>query len=593
MKFDNILVSDNAYFYKRVKTFDSQIIEALFNTISSDKIDDFLLNEIKEVKNLVTYSICVYKFYSKPNFLDESVVTETEIKYAFIIIIEYDDYVVISKRNISSLKTFNDYIDNLDYLTLSRLYVTDKTLFEKFNMLNMNISDRALRNKTVQAINLKDNFSSLGANKYILQNIRIRENNNLISMAFNTSKISRLSTKNDLENLFNWIVKVVEDIKSFKPKDTYLDIFAQSLDFAQHINTAKPIGILFDFSRLLEQTEKIEYNYLDGRKISIEKFSKNFSRLFLISETTLPNGDIRYEINTANEKKMKIDKTLILKKNKISISIQSKKLENIVFHRIDRTKINLTDYLRNNSNFLVTFDSIDLVYYTKKLFRDSRLMQNIENFISVFKTIKELNDTVSEKGEDTLSPTDTVFKADSVFGLTVNSIAKNDDFLICDDLGKEWADFIGIKGESIIFYHCKHGDSVMSAKAFHDIVGQALKNIGKLTPSDSDLKNKKIWGEYYKGKKVQTKIKRLIRGVSVARFLYNFSHIVFRPNHRREINLVVDFISKKDLTSRLQTLRKTQTCKGKSEVIQILWFLSSLIATCQENFIDINIYSKE
>jgi hypothetical protein len=221
------------------------------------------------------------------------------------------------------------------------------------------------------------------------------------------------------------------------------------------------------------------------------------------------------------------------------------------------------------------------------------LLQNIENFISVFKPLKELKDTVSEKGESTITASDTVFKSDSVFGTTVTKIAFKDDFLICDDFGKEWADFIGLKGESIIFYHCKHGDSVMSATAFHDIVGQALKNIGKLTPSESDLKNKRIWEKDYKTKKVQTKIKRLIKGASVSKFLSTFSQVVFRPNHRREISLVVNFISKKELTSRLQTLKKTHTCKGKSEVIQILWFLSSLIATCQENFIDINIYSKE
>lgn len=593
MKFDDILVSDNAYFYNKLKHFDEKIIEALFDSISVGKIGGFLLKEIKKKRTSVTYSLCVFKFESRPTFLDENVKGEIEIKYAYAIIVEYDNYVVISKRNIQTLKALNDYIDNLDYVTLSRLYITDKTLFEKFNMLNMNISDRALRNKIVEAVDLKDNFSSLGANKYILQNIRIRENNSLISLAFNTSKISRFSSKSELDNLFTWIVKVIKDIKSFKLKDTYLDVFAQALDFSQNISTAKPIGILFDFSRLVEHTTYIKYDYLSSKEISIEKFSKRFSKLFLITETTTAKGTSVFKINTANEKKLAIDKSLSLKINKNSITIHSKKFEKIIFHKDDNTEICLSDYLKNNSNFLVTFDSIDLVYYSKKLFRDSRLLQNIDNFISVFKPIKRLNSTVSEKGEKSFTVNDTSFRSDSVFGLTIAEIANNDDYLICDDLGKEWADFIGIKGDTIKFYHCKHGDSVMSATAFHDIVGQALKNIGKLTPSDSELKNKNIWEKKYKGKQIQTKIKRLIIGSSVPKFLSLFSVIKYRPNHRREINLVIDFISKRDLTSRLSALKKTHSCKGKSEVIQILWFLSSLIATCQENFIDINIYSKE
>jgi hypothetical protein len=45
----------------------------------------------------------------------------------------------------------------------------------------------------------------------------------------------------------------------------------------------------------------------------------------------------------------------------------------------------------------------------------------------------------------------------------------------------------------------------MSATAFHDIVGQALKNIGKLTPSNSDLKDKKYGKKIIRGKKFKRK----------------------------------------------------------------------------------------
>ena len=65
-----------------------------------------------------------------------------------------------------------------------------------------------------------------------------------------------------------------------------------------------------------------------------------------------------------------------------------------------------------------------------------------------------------EKG--TFTPTHTVFDPDSTFGVVVNSVANGDDVLVCDDLGDEWADFIGLNSTSnprrISFYHAKHGN---------------------------------------------------------------------------------------------------------------------------------------
>ena len=59
-----------------------------------------------------------------------------------------------------------------------------------------------------------------------------------------------------------------------------------------------------------------------------------------------------------------------------------------------------------------------------------------------------------------------------------------DELLICDDLGKECADFVAanFKNHQLALIHAKTGEGKkISASAFHDVVAQAMKNLVYLT----------------------------------------------------------------------------------------------------------------
>src|SRR3546814_21053572 len=76
------------------------------------------------------------------------------------------------------------------------------------------------------------------------------------------------------------------------------------------------------------------------------------------------------------------------------------------------------------------------------------------------------------------------FSGGSVFQIVVDRIAEDCNILICDDLGDEWADFIGLSTDGspnmVSFYHAKHGIRSLGASPFHEAVGQALKNLGRM-----------------------------------------------------------------------------------------------------------------
>src|SRR5690606_20093735 len=111
----------------------------------------------------------------------------------------------------------------------------------------------------------------------------------------------------------------------------------------------------------------------------------------------------------------------------------------------------------------------------------------------VFTPYQELEAVTSEKGNFTANST--AFEENSLFGFVESSFLANSEYFICDDLGKEWADHIELKDESITFYHSKYKDSSFSATAFQDIIGQAQKNLGNLSPSDNQWPIKQTFWE--------------------------------------------------------------------------------------------------
>lgn len=157
------------------------------------------------------------------------------------------------------------------------------------------------------------------------------------------------------------------------------------------------------------------------------------------------------------------------------------------------------------------------------------------------------------------------------------------NFFVCDDLGREWADHIGVTEEKVMFYLSKYKDSTFSATSFQDIVGQAQKNLGNLTAQDYQLASKR---DFWNGIYPNSEIKRLRKGDDVDDFINQFKAAIKNPYLKREMYLVINFISKSELQENLNKLKSGITFGQKNETIQILWFISSLVSSCKEVNVD-------
>ncbi|MBX2981671.1 MAG: hypothetical protein KF843_03280 [Flavobacteriales bacterium] len=581
----DLLVSGNGYFYKRMQKIPNQAIEKVFRDVAADKKGSKPL--VRVVRNThvvgsktIRYSICVLRYPDQPSFLRKPLTGWHETKYAFLLIVEVDDNVAVYKRNASNMGELDAYIEPLDYVTISRLFVDGGTQFEKFYVSQLSTAEHAIRNQSMEANNLAGVIPRLGAPKKIVQNLRVLNGSDRRSISCNTSRINNLSEKNDLNAFFSWVVSTFSLIDGFKPRATYLDNFSTPVSYSAHRTSLHPSSILIKLDKLKDDVERQRISHI-YRVDDSGAFDKNLSLSDLIETVegafeVVPDG-IKWKIQHG------IYDDLELKLYEKSMGIRSAKLKAIRLD-FDGDEQDLLGYLNHRHDFIVNFFNVEFVYTMRKLWKDHRLLEDLDGFMSVFSGHAELAGMKSEKG--LFSMGQKTFDSNSTFGFIVEKLAAKSQVLICDDQATEWADFIGIDKDNLSFYHAKYvSDPGLSASKLHEVIGQAHKNIGFLEPDDAVLsKRMSKWGEVYSNDGVKTAIPRLVipppgGHPSLAAF---YSTSLGRPNVKKKVHLVITSISRSQLVSALAQLKAGASFGRKAETIQILWFVSSLAANCRE-----------
>ena len=172
-----------------------------------------------------------------------------------------------------------------------------------------------------------------------------------------------------------------------------------------------------------------------------------------------------------------------------------------------------------------------------------------------------------------------------MFGIVVDGIAREDSTLVCDDLGDEWADFIGLntRGEVPIlsFYHAKHGPLSLGASPFHVAVSLAIKNLGRLA-LPAEVMDGKIasWGAAYSNGGVQTQTPRILRGGNAVALAQSFREARLSPGLVKRVCIVTSSLSRQQVADTLQAIRQGQA--PAAHFVQLYWLLLSFFSACVE-----------
>lgn len=608
---DDFIFLENASFYTlKDELNDAQmnnLIKSLFNDILNKGIEGEKYVDIRrDCHNDVKYSLLAYKRVIRPSCIYKDVLLDKkwmERKFAYLFIVEYERYVVISKRNIPSIKKLRDRLKVVNYETLRSVLVKDNAKFQRFGMSNTDVSVSAMRSKTVEADNLIEVFPVIGANSFKLNSYRMAlpqengEDDELLSVAMNMSRINQIGIRTKWQQLISWIKSIVDAIIAYHQNedDSFLTIFAHPVDFATEYREGRliPNSVLFQIisvindENIINITRKWEENDEEHREdINKTYLYTRFHQAFDV----IPHNDGYYYASLGDEVIAKI----IVSEN--GIELHSEILEKIwLTTNVDNENTgneeicNLLDYIIENGYFVIHFENPYLKYTGNELFKDSSLWDRLDEFLDVFEEDEFLSNNLTEKG--TFREGQTSFDGNTLFSFCENKYQEEGKIMICDDLGTEWADHILIGKDSVKLFAAKHKDLCFSASAFQEVVGQVQKNLGVFYPLNSTWDGKREkWSKNYVNSNVQTSIPRVrTEGTTADDAINLWQKALKSANYKRDVYLVIDFISKQRLSDCLSRIKNRENIAEKKEAIPLLWLLSAFISACQNMNIGVHI----
>jgi hypothetical protein len=592
---DWLRTAKSAHFQKKAKRPPKKAIVDLFRTIrqNSEAPSNNIFHHVKESLGHASWSALAFLYERDPSFLDSPDGDVKERVCGFLLLVEYRDYAALFKSNLdvpSEFKTkyFQRIGDNRVEAAIARADV----VFEQIRLRNMAASKYALRNKTLEANDLQSVIGPAGASRYVPRAYRVRQGGNHYSATPDTGKISMRSDRAGYEGLVQWAVAVIDLlINQNAAPSAFIRAFARPIDLSSLAPTTTPTHFAIDVARLTEELfEAPEVMQLlrgvGNNAAALDKAA--IDAILTALDQSLSIRKVRSEMRLIRLVDNAHVGVINIGKTRISLrKLTLPEIENIYVKPANQPAndedngVPLKRYIDQNNFFTVLFSDPTIVYLDGELYKDDSLTDGTV-FLSYIKTDSQLSAATSEKGTFTVAHT--TFDADSVFGVLVGRIAANDEVLVCDDLGDEWADFIGINAshqpKTISFYHAKYATPSLGASPLQIVVSQAIKNLSRINLAENDVGAKSgKWANAYANDNVVTAIPRIIRGDEV--LLQNkIIDALSSPDTIRRVFIVTPSLSRAHLEQRFAAFRGGEA--PEPHFVQLYQLLRSYYSACIE-----------
>lgn len=584
LDYKQLLVNENAYFFKLKKPLVKRDIELVFQqSLAHKRATRMFEAKIRESyvhggREIAKISYDIFKFRKKPSFLTDDVPDSYEIKYGLFMVVESLDLIAVVRKNVSGVKLLYELVEKIDYDILIRFLSSPDTKYEKIVSNSMNVASNAMQKKTNEASDLQGVLSRFGTSKQIISSLRVGNKENKSTVAVNTSRVNSFNVQNEFVPALLWMVGMMNLIRrAIKaiPESHFIDSFAKPVKYDDVIDDLTPTHLIIRLNELKDDidrgvVEKI-YNPNTKKNINFETEVLSYERLFELEEDMAG-------VFVSGETTVKV------KEKYISFSI--KPFKEIMLDFGGDHDIDLNTYIKSRHAFLIVFDKPQFVYSHGKIFEDSRLLGDKDYFMNTFIPFEELKSIDSEKGTNYVT-SDTTFKPNSLFRFVEDNFISTASYLLCDDLATEWGDFISIGTDDIIFFHLKHNKDGFSASNLETVFGQAEKNFGVLQLTEELIEaRRKKWVGNYKLNKVATAIKRMRKhppGQQSIDDLIKYAEAVSsNPHVRRKVYVVVNFLSKSEVSKMFDAVKNGKPMTRKGVALQLIWLINGILALTTE-----------
>jgi hypothetical protein len=594
---EHLNVGRVAHFYRRKKRLSNAAIGTLFKTLRSNASTPSrnLFSARRVALSRSKYSAICFSFKRSPAFLDKEA-KATERIFGFLLIVEKGDFVAVLKSGLDLPSTFKaDYLDKVGSERVERAIARHDAVFEKLRLKNMSTSKFALRAKTVEASDLVNAVATSSASRFAPQGYSVRRSDGTYSATPSTGRISIRADRATYEDAIHWAAEVI-DLLAAETGETsaFIRNFARPTELSAIPTDVRPTYIAIDVpslasvlfeseGRTIRLVRPNQNSFLEMAKVEIDPILEDLDRSFPVHLEQMQN-DIVHPEDQARIGLLKVGKTRISLQGFTLSSIDGIFVEDAALPvGTDADRKPLARYLDLEDLFTVLFSDLALAYIDGTLYRDEALLGGGANFLSHLQAAPPLAEAISEKGAFVAGQE--AFDDTSVFRAVVDHIAHDADVLLCDDLGDEWADFIGISTvthpEMVSFYHAKHGARSLSAAAFHDSVGQAIKNLGRMTlPSEAMQAKYASWEAPYRGLGAITAIPRIIRGGGRVEIEQKIRKVGSAPDLLKRVFIVTSSLSRAEVETAF-----TAAAAGEppsAHFVQLYWLLMSYFSACAE-----------
>ncbi|MGV3466549.1 MAG: DEAD/DEAH box helicase, partial [Heyndrickxia sp.] len=442
-------------------------------------------------------------------------------------------------------------------------------------LLNTDIGNGNLRSKDLAAASIESTAPGLADHGYFPSRMEAIVLNGSGTqkryLGFQNGRITDFSAKRvEYSDFINWVKDVKDELNTSSPSNAIYSLmnrYAQKVDAP--INT-EAVSILLDLD------QEVLNQYVFGAEKQDLEFEDTCGTVSGGKFTLSVNGkDFVFEIIYKPENKRYL--------------ISCKELEGIVTN-IEEEGPSLLSVLNASQAFRIILKGNKHIYAYRTFFQPglNLISKNRDlDLKHLFHKHPCITAIKSEKGNDKLLASSNQWHQNTLFGLIARGgVGYADkvlesafcfDYVLCDDLGNEIADFIAIDEakKKVVLIHVKAGKSKLSASSFQEICGQAVKNLDYLVPyyaKDPKL-NLSKWAKPWSLDGIGT-ANRIVKGkITPSAFWKKYIQMIPDPSLSREVWLCVGNML--DYNAFEKEFKKANLEDVKPEAIQLVYLLRS------------------
>lgn len=562
-----------------------------FERICKNIIDNIIVNEkgkiIYELQSNEEFNlVIIYSVYKNSPYLINNYFIEPKLGIT-VVKLEGDFLFYYDSNNIVCSE-IAAYTEKIGSEFLQKLF-DDKSEFKQLTINNGYVVDNNIRRQVVFTENMNNVAPSI-TDKYkfcttIYGTVKGDNNHQRTRyIGFSNSRVSDSSYLFTLDDYMSWLTHLSTQLNNRNVKNRIFDRYAPVTSVPTDTD---PINILFSIDE--KQRESIVDSF--GKPMYWEKI------VYDIKEN-------QFEL-TFNEQVYKIKISYDSVNGKYNLQKVDERYLGI---RCISENKDLIKYLNKEQNFQVLTKNCDSLYLKGNFYKlgietfDERLNEILIEYKSSKKIINEKGKADKPKKQKNNWDDDSLFYILSSLGgnldrensgsAEIYKALEQMDYLICTDLGKEIADFIGLDEENDCAYyiHCKASDTSLSASAFQDVCGQIIKNLDYVNPLGTRIpKDIEKWNEEWNVSKYNVVKNRMIKnkdGLSPQKIWEKIKRISLKQNTNIYVwALLGNMFSKQQYFD-----QKQKGNNQKPEIIQIDYLLMSTWSAVQNSNAQLKIY---